>query len=91
MLLAHKMLRALMPLFSMMHALQLLLLLMLRSAPDAAASTVSLEECAHSCSSTSTAPTSATAPRMSSSCAHTALMAAQHAVSARSFLVHAQA
>ena len=43
-LLAHRMLSAVMPLLSMIHELQLLLLLMLRRAPDAAASTASLDE-----------------------------------------------
>ncbi len=107
-LLAHKILSAAMPLLSTMAALQLLQRLMLRRAPEAAASTASLDECAHSCSSTcrqsnkyqsktlyllrtSTAPTSASAPRMSSSCAAMALIAAQQAVRARSCLVQAQA
>ena len=90
-LLAHRMLSAVMPLASTMVWLQLRLQLMLRSAPAAAASTKSLEECAHSCSRTSAPPTSASAHRMSSSCAATALIAEQQAASARSCLEHAHA
>ena len=80
-----------MPLASTMVWLQLRLQLMLRSAPAAAASTKSLEECAHSCSRTSAPPTSASAHRMSSSCAATALIAEQQAASARSCLEQAHA